>query len=88
MYAGTIPVPSPFQGEDHLFYWLFKNTSLENPPLILWINGGPGSSSMFGLFLENGPLRVTKVGPTQDDYVVGMALEGSWGDIGDIMFLD
>jgi carboxypeptidase D len=43
---------------------------------------------MFGLFLENGPIRVTKTGPTNDDYSIGMAPEGSWNDIADIVFID
>ena len=41
-----------------MFYWLFKNGNLE-APLVLWINGGPGSTSILGLFLELGPLRVS-----------------------------
>lgn len=90
MYAGTFPVSShPEIETNHLFYWLFKKTSLpEDAPLILWMNGGPGSSSMFGLFLENGPLRVTKTGPSLDDFQLGTAPEGSWGDQADIIFLD
>ena len=36
-----------------------KNTSA---PLLLWLQGGPGGSSLFGLFIENGPLSVTKDG--------------------------
>lgn len=29
-------------------------------PVVVWLNGGPGSSSMFGNFLENGPLIITE----------------------------
>lgn len=31
-------------------------------PVLLWLNGGPGSSSMFGLFVQNGPYYITKDG--------------------------
>lgn len=71
-----------------MFYWFFRNTVDANLPLVLWINGGPGSSSMFGLFLENGPLRVYRTGSTADDYTVGLHPEGSWVDVANVVFLD
>lgn len=33
-----------------------------NKPLVLWLNGGPGCSSLYGAFLENGPYRIKRTG--------------------------
>jgi carboxypeptidase C (cathepsin A) len=41
---------------------------------------------MFGLFLENGPLRVLETSP--NNFNVDLRPGGSWGDIADIIFLD
>jgi carboxypeptidase C (cathepsin A) len=43
---------------------------------------------MFGLFLEHGPLRINKIGKSQDDYVIFNNPEGSWVDIANIIYLD
>lgn len=57
-YSGYFTVNKEYNS--NLFFWFFP--AMHNPktaPIILWLQGGPGASSMFGLFLENGPFIVT-----------------------------
>eukprot|EP00164_Ancoracysta_twista_P005328 GFYU01007291.1.p1 GENE.GFYU01007291.1~~GFYU01007291.1.p1 ORF type:complete len:506 (-),score=147.65 GFYU01007291.1:129-1646(-) len=58
--AGFLEVPiSGTEKSKHVFYTLLESEG--NPstdPLVLWLTGGPGVSSMAALFLENGPLLV------------------------------
>lgn len=47
-----------------LFYWFFEaQTEPSKRPLLLWLNGGPGCSSIgYGAAVELGPLRVKRYG--------------------------
>ncbi|XP_065216316.1 uncharacterized protein LOC135842675 [Planococcus citri] len=38
-----------------LFFWFFCNRKWKNIPLIVWLQGEPGHSSLHGLFQEHGP---------------------------------
>ncbi|KAK9296016.1 hypothetical protein QLX08_009856 [Tetragonisca angustula] len=58
-YAGYLTVNKQYNS--NMFFWFFP--ALHNPktaPVVLWLQGGPGATSMYGLFLENGPFIVTK----------------------------
>ncbi|KAK6732026.1 hypothetical protein RB195_016418 [Necator americanus] len=67
-----------------LHYWLVEAelVSPADAPLLLWLNGGPGSSSLEGLFFENGPFRIGKDGftVTRNPY--------SWNKFANILYLE
>jgi carboxypeptidase C (cathepsin A) len=73
---------------DHnLFYWFFRQSTNPNAPVVLWLNGGPGSTSMWGLFMEVGPLRVTQGTGGDDDFKINPAAS-AWTDDYNVVFLD
>ncbi|EKM51711.1 uncharacterized protein PHACADRAFT_177131 [Phanerochaete carnosa HHB-10118-sp] len=66
-YAGNIAVQREGHANDTLFFWAFEHqkesltaAAGENgdTPWAIWLQGGPGTSSMLGLMTENGPIQV------------------------------
>lgn len=54
-YAGHLELAT----REKLFYWYTESQeSPETAPIVLWLNGGPGCSSLGGFFTENGPFVV------------------------------
>ncbi|XP_015991447.1 probable serine carboxypeptidase CPVL [Rousettus aegyptiacus] len=57
-YAGYLTVNKTYNS--NLFFWFFPAlVDPANAPVVLWLQGGPGGSSLFGLFVEHGPYVIT-----------------------------
>src|ERR1700679_2330734 len=57
-YTGWVHIPGNYS--TNLFFW-FIGARDPTDQLTIWLSGGPGSSSMIGLFTENGPCEVIEV---------------------------
>ncbi|EFE41736.1 serine carboxypeptidase, putative [Trichophyton verrucosum HKI 0517] len=81
-WAGRLDIPGTPKGNS-LFFWLFSaEDKAYDDNLIIWLNGGPGCSSLVGAFLENGPLRFmgNSTMPERNPY--------SWAKLGHVLYID
>ncbi|EIW52048.1 alpha/beta-hydrolase [Trametes versicolor FP-101664 SS1] len=66
-----------------MWFWFFEaRHNPETAPFTLWLNGGPGCSSMIGLFQEHGPCQVEADGQTT------VLNPFSWNNISNIIYID
>ncbi|PWA95989.1 serine carboxypeptidase-like 27 [Artemisia annua] len=83
-YSGYVNVNK--ESGRSLFYWLTESPANRNPetrPLLLWLTGGPGCSSVaFGAAQEIGPLHINSDGKSL--YVNPY----SWNKLGNVLFLE
>ncbi|WPH00639.1 Hypothetical protein R9X50_00346900 [Acrodontium crateriforme] len=78
-YSGYLSVGNNM----NMFFWFFE--ARHNPktaPLAMWLNGGPGCSSLIGLFQENGPchFRPGATEPILNRY--------SWNTYANMLYVD
>ena len=80
MWAGHIEVRPAAHG--NMFFWFFQNRHIgDRQRLVIWINGGPGCSSMDGALMEIGPYRVNENGTLR-------LQDGSWDEFANLLFVD
>jgi cathepsin A (carboxypeptidase C) len=66
-----------------LFYWFVESENdPANDPVVLWLNGGPGCSSLTGFLVELGPWRVLPDGSGVEWF------EQRWNKVANIIFLE
>lgn len=78
-YSGYLSVAD----RKHLHYWFVE--SQNNPssdPVVLWLNGGPGCSSLDGLLTEHGPFLI------QSDGAMLEYNPYSWNKITNMLYLE
>ncbi|KAL1517757.1 hypothetical protein ABEB36_001483 [Hypothenemus hampei] len=79
-YSGYFTVDAAF--DSNIFFWFFPSTgNVSTDPVVLWLNGGPGATSMNGLFDENGPFIVNSDGSVS-------LREYSWHNNHSVIFID
>ncbi|GAA6235362.1 lysosomal protective protein, partial [Lates japonicus] len=67
----------------HLHYWFVESQNdPASDPVVLWLNGGPGCSSLDGLLTEHGPFLI------QDDGVTLQYNPYSWNKIANMLYLE
>lgn len=71
----------------YIFYGCPKaneTNPLKNFPVIIWLNGGPGSSSLLGAFYENGPFYLNKT----DKGINEVRRNITWNENYSMLFVD
>ncbi|CAL8102231.1 unnamed protein product [Prunus armeniaca] len=81
-YAGYVTV-DPKAGRALFYYFVESPHNSSTKPLVLWLNGGPGCSSLgYGAMEELGPFRVSSDNRTlyRNDY--------AWNKVANVIFLE
>ncbi|XP_056631352.1 venom serine carboxypeptidase-like [Diorhabda sublineata] len=79
-YSGYLRVDDTYNSI--LFFWFVPSQSnAKLDPLVMWLQGGPGASSMYGLFNENGPFVIGENGSL-------ILRETHWGETNSLLYFD
>jgi carboxypeptidase C (cathepsin A) len=80
------------QQRGHLHYWLIESerSTQKTDPLVLWYNGGPGSSSLIGLLTENGQLQLNdnSLNVSKGSAPTLFYNPNSWSQVANVLYLE
>ncbi|KAJ0387432.1 hypothetical protein COL922a_002253 [Colletotrichum nupharicola] len=82
-YAGLLPISQDPNEERQLYFWFFPSTNPDaGKEVLIWLNGGPGCSSLSGLITENGPFlwQDGTLAPTPNSY--------SWTNLTNVIWVE
>lgn len=87
-YSGYVTIVDSAKTEKNLFYYFV--VSERNPskdPVVLWLNGGPGCSSLDGLIYEHGPFNF-EAGKSKGRMPILHLNPYSWSKVSNVLYLD
>jgi len=90
-YSGLLPTGNLSSSPGHLHYWFIESTNdPTTDPVVLWLNGGPGSSSLIGLLTENGQivLNDTSLEVLVDGVPQVFINEYAWTTVSNMIYLE
>jgi len=79
-FSGFLELPS--SAKKLHYYFVHSERNPLSDPVVLWLNGGPGCSSLDGLFYEQGPLLVNSAGTEL------VRNNKSWATVANMLYLE
>ncbi|CAF1384256.1 unnamed protein product [Adineta ricciae] len=79
-FSGYLTVNKQYNS--NMFFWFFPaQNGNRSAPVLLWLQGGPGATSLFGLFVENGPIQVNDAGQLSQRSI-------TWNSMYHLLYID
>ncbi|XP_055334686.1 probable serine carboxypeptidase CPVL [Paramacrobiotus metropolitanus] len=80
-HSGFLTVNETDNG--NMFFWFFpaEIAEPELAPVVVWLQGGPGATSMFGLFVEHGPFYL-------QNSIIPLPRPYRWTKLANMLYID